>query len=91
MAAEVTERYLTTRSVAQRLGVAPRTVLTWAGDGKIPSYRLPSGELRFDEDELDAWLVGRATPPRGVSSNPRDAARAVRLSSARSSNPEDEE
>jgi excisionase family DNA binding protein len=87
----VTGELLTTRAVADQLGVVPETVLVWARQGKIPAFKLPSGALRFRPEELDRWLEERATPRRGVSSNPIGAAQAGRLSSVRSSNPEDEE
>lgn len=52
---------ITTRTVARRLGVHPETVLKWAREGKLPSFKLPSGAVRYDPDQLDAWLTERAT------------------------------
>jgi excisionase family DNA binding protein len=57
----VTERLLTARLVADRLGVTPRTVLRWTRRGELPAIRLPGGALRYDEHDLDAWLMKRAT------------------------------
>jgi excisionase family DNA binding protein len=34
-------RDLTTGEVAQRLGVAPRTVAKWTDSGLLPGYQLP--------------------------------------------------
>jgi excisionase family DNA binding protein len=45
------------------MGVSPATVLRWVQAGELPSFRLPSGALRFDEAELRRWLDDRR--PRG--------------------------
>jgi excisionase family DNA binding protein len=58
----VTGRLVTARQVADRLGVAPRTVLRWTRRGELPAIRLPGGALRYDEHHLDGWLEERATP-----------------------------
>ena len=48
---------LTTRDVATYLGVSCETILRWHRAGKLPGgYRLGSNVLRFDEDEVQAWL-----------------------------------
>ena len=49
-------RLVTTREVAEWLGVSPKTVLVWTGAGKLPGFRMPSGALRFDREELERWL-----------------------------------
>ena len=71
---------LTTREVADRLGVIPETVLRWIDTRGLPAIRLTSRALRYDEGELDAWLAERATragdATRGVSATP-DAAHPV--------------
>jgi excisionase family DNA binding protein len=65
-------RLLTTREVADRVGLSVGTVLRRHRRGEIPGFRLASNVLRFDEDEIDAWLQARrtgepvATGPRGV-------------------------
>ncbi len=56
---------LTTRQVADRLGLSPETVLRRWRAGELPGFRLGSNVLRFDEAELDAWLEAR----RGESPN----------------------
>jgi excisionase family DNA binding protein len=50
---------LTTRQVAALLGVSPATVLRRWRAGELPGYRLASNVLRFDPDELAAWLEAR--------------------------------
>jgi excisionase family DNA binding protein len=50
---------LTTRQVAELLGVSPATVLRRWRAGEIPGYRLSSNVLRFDQGELAAWLEER--------------------------------
>ena len=55
----VSDRLLTTREVAAMLRVSPETVLRWYRGGKLPGgRRLGSNVLRFDADELAAWLEG---------------------------------
>ena len=51
-------RLLTTREVAEMLGLSPETVLRRWRAGEIPGFRLASNVLRFDADEIDAWLEG---------------------------------
>lgn len=54
-------RLLTAREVAEILGVSTETTLRWVRSGKLPGFRLPSGQLRFRPDELDEWITARAT------------------------------
>jgi len=42
------------KEAAAMLGVSPDTVRRWARQGSLGAMR-PSGEFRFDPDELDAW------------------------------------
>lgn len=46
------DQLLTAGIVAEQLGVSPATVLRWTREGKLPGLRLPSGALRYREDEL---------------------------------------
>jgi excisionase family DNA binding protein len=62
-------RLLTTREVADTLGVSPETVLRYVRRGELPAVRLPGGALRFREAELDAWLEQRATSQEVASRN----------------------
>jgi len=45
--------------VATRLSVSRSWVYAAAHDGRLPAIRLggPDGPLRFDPDEIDAWLA----------------------------------
>jgi excisionase family DNA binding protein len=56
---------LTTRQVAELLAVSPATVLRRWRAGEIPGYRLGSNVLRFDADEVQAWLEARREGPSG--------------------------
>jgi excisionase family DNA binding protein len=73
----MTGRLLTAREVADLLGVSTETVLRWVRQGKLPAIKLPGGAVRFREDEVDGWLMERATPGRGVSTAPAGAARRI--------------
>lgn len=52
-------RLLTAREVAEDLALVPDTILRWAQHGKLPSIVLPSGQIRFSEDDLAGWLEER--------------------------------
>jgi excisionase family DNA binding protein len=52
-------RLLTTREVAEALGVSPATVLRRWRAGEIPGFRIASNCLRFDGAEIDGWLQAR--------------------------------
>ena len=55
----MTGRLLTTRDVADFLGLSTETVLRRWRRGEIPGgIRLASNVLRFRESEIDAWLAG---------------------------------
>jgi excisionase family DNA binding protein len=75
----VSVRLVTARQVAERLGVNVETVLRWTRRGELPAIRLPGGALRYDEDELDAWLERRSTKAdtadRGLSDTRANRAR----------------
>lgn len=55
----MTDRLLTTRQVAELLGLSPETVLRRYRAGEIPGYRLASNCLRFRESDVEAWLEVR--------------------------------
>lgn len=59
--AGVAGRLLKVREVAEFLDVSPGTVMRWTRRGELPGFRLPSGALRYREDELAAWLEARST------------------------------
>jgi excisionase family DNA binding protein len=89
----VTERLLTARELADRLGVSVETVLRWARRGKLPAVYLSSRAIRFREDDVDTWLEERAAPRRGVRPATPDTARwdATPLRSTARPATEDEE
>lgn len=64
-------RYLTPVQVAKRLHVTPETVRAWARAGKIRFITLPSGRMRFPEEEfadLDAGEPVADDEPVAVAS-----------------------
>lgn len=54
--------YVTTRQVAEFLGVHIRTVQRYARDGLLRSYRLPGDGYRYLRTDVEAFLVLN-TPP----------------------------
>jgi excisionase family DNA binding protein len=58
----LTEPLLTTRQVAELLGLSPATVLRRWRDGSLPGYRLGSNVLRFRESDVYDWLEARRGP-----------------------------
>ncbi len=59
----MSDRLLTTRQVADYLGLSPETVLRRYRGGELPGIRLASNVLRFRESELEAWLDARTDQP----------------------------
>ncbi len=51
------DRLLTTREVAEVLGVSSETVLRWWRAGRVPGVRLASNVLRFRESAVDAMIA----------------------------------
>jgi excisionase family DNA binding protein len=74
----MTGRLLTARSVAGLLDVSAATVLRWTRAGDLPAVRLPSGQIRYREDELDDWINARTTTPPAQAEPQRDLAEAGR-------------
>ena len=58
----MTDRYLTTRTVADWLGVSTETVLRWHRNDKLPGGCRLNGSncLRFRESIVEAWLEERS-------------------------------
>lgn len=63
------ERLMTTRELANYLGVSSETVLRRWRAGELPGYRLGSNVLRFRESEIETWLEGRRGVPVAVAEN----------------------
>ena len=57
----MTGQLLTARTVGELLDVHAETVLRWTRRGALPAIRLPSGQIRFREEDIAAWLAARAT------------------------------
>ena len=55
----MTSRLLTTREVAEFLGLSSEMVLRRWRAGELPGFRLASNCLRFRESEIHAWLESR--------------------------------
>ncbi len=46
------------KELSRRLSVAEPTIYAWKRRGKIPYVQL-DGVVRFDEDEIAAWIAAR--------------------------------
>jgi excisionase family DNA binding protein len=79
----VTGRLLTTREVAEQLGVTRETILRWTRRGVLPAFRLPGGAIRYRQTELDAWIETHATGATGRGGDTRHDGRAQRGGYAR--------
>lgn len=44
------------RSVAERLGICPRTIFRWADAGKITRHKINARVVLFDEVEVIAFI-----------------------------------
>lgn len=53
------------RSIAERLGICPRTIFRWADAGKIARHKINARVVLFDESEIASLLNdARITPAR---------------------------
>ena len=59
---------LTTTEAAELLGVHPDTLRGWADEGKIPVWRTPGGQRRFQRSDLENMLRRPAKPAGEVAS-----------------------
>lgn len=64
------ERYLTVKEAARRLRVAPGTVKRYIYSGALRAAKMPGGQHRIAERDVEALLVGE-----GATESPRGAAR----------------
>lgn len=55
-------RLLKPKDVAELLGCQLSTVYSWAGQGKIPAYKL-NGSVRFDSKEVERWVKDNRIQP----------------------------
>jgi len=58
------ERLLTTRDVAELLGLSSEAVLRRWREGQLPGFRLSTKVLRFRESEVLDWLEAQRNGPR---------------------------
>ena len=56
------DRLLTTRAVAEYVGLSPETILRRYRAGELRGVRLASNVLRFRPGDVAAWLEGREAP-----------------------------
>lgn len=54
------EAPLTSGDVAKLFNVHPSTVIEWANDGKLASFRTPGGQRRFRREDVEAFLAPAA-------------------------------
>jgi excisionase family DNA binding protein len=57
------QRLLTVREAAEFLRIGRNNLYIAARDGRIPSYKI-GASVRFDLDELKAWLESNRRGPR---------------------------
>lgn len=57
-------RLLTPVETAEILRVNKVTVYRWINAGKLPFIRLPSGQARIRQTDLDKWIDGRSRAAR---------------------------
>ena len=61
-------KFLTKREAAQLLRVSVRTIDTLRQTKNLPSHEI-GGQIRFSEDELEAWVFGRDNGKRVADDN----------------------
>lgn len=49
-------RFSKAKTIAERLGVCPRTIFRWADDGKIARHKINARVVLFDEAEVLALI-----------------------------------
>lgn len=48
---------------AEYLGCSPQVIWLWKAQGNIPFTRVGARLIRFNKDDLDAWIEKRTTRP----------------------------
>lgn len=65
---ESMEEFVRVKEAAEILGVAPNTIRSWGGDGRIPEYRHPVNNYRLfrrgDLEELIAKVQSSMAPTK---------------------------
>ena len=64
-ACRMTDRLLTAREVADRVGFCPATIIRRHNRGELPGFRLATNVLRFRESDVEAWLERHRENPGG--------------------------
>lgn len=62
------------RQAARILGVDPRTLRKWRGDGVIGFHRLPGGRIRYTADQLVAFKLATRVSPTAAPTLPHSPA-----------------
>ncbi len=60
--------------LSKYLGVPVGTLYAWVHEGRLPYMRLSGRTVRFDLDQIDAWLAERR---EGVANEQLDSVRAT--------------
>ncbi|MGP0628666.1 helix-turn-helix domain-containing protein [Nitrospina sp. 32_T5] len=68
----MSKEYMTVKEVAAYLRARPKTIYSWASEGKIPAYKV-NGLLLFDKSEIDEFI--RANKIRPI--NPSNEAKKI--------------
>jgi excisionase family DNA binding protein len=55
--------WLTSKQVAARLHVTPKTVSRWAKEGRLPHRRTLGGHRRYDPAHIEALVRARTYQP----------------------------
>ena len=58
-------KYLSTKQVADILGVSPVTIRRWRSEKKGPKYAKIGSHCRYDQSELKKWLDSNNKPGKG--------------------------
>jgi len=59
-----TPKLLTPREAAKSLKVSQRTIYNWIKQGKLNVMRLPGGEFRIPQEEINNILIPERKNPR---------------------------
>lgn len=58
------EKLLTPEAVAERIGVAEKSLTNWRSTGAGPAYVRAGRLIRYREADVTAWIESRVTPTR---------------------------